>query len=43
MTLTVEPASAVPVTGLVALIGSSTGVPGAAVSTVTITFVGLLI
>ncbi|SSS27323.1 Uncharacterised protein [Acinetobacter baumannii] len=35
VTLTVEPASAVPVTGLVALIGSITGAFGAVVSTVT--------
>ncbi|MEJ9171480.1 hypothetical protein P4415_33040, partial [Bacillus thuringiensis] len=35
LTVTVEPGSAVPVTGLVALIGSSTGALGAVVSTVT--------
>nr|WP_265103421.1 hypothetical protein [Acinetobacter nosocomialis] len=34
LTVTVEPGSAVPVTGLVALIGSSTGALGAVVSTV---------
>ena len=36
LTVTVDPASAVPVTGSVALIGSRTGAFGAVVSTVTI-------
>ncbi|GAA5559117.1 hypothetical protein Asch03_02814 [Acinetobacter schindleri] len=39
VTFTVEPGSAVPVTGLLALIGSITGAFGAVVSTVTTAFV----